>query len=507
MEVVALKKFFAMVLRYTISGFAGIGANLAVFSFLVLQLEVWYIFSAFAGFLAAYLVTFSLHKFWTFKNLSADLFYKQSVVYFFSAVATLLVNTFFLFVLVAYVSVEPVLAQFISLLFAAVLSFLFTTQVTFHTNAGRIHSLTGYFHFGVVSAIRREWRWLLALLAFTGVCILLRLSLLPLAFTSDAVSYVATAEHLFGNAEAAVHGERILKPLAPFFVGALAALGISPVFALLVQACVMYGSLGLAVYWFGYELFRKSVYAFATAVIVLTTYPMLRYGVDYLTETGIWTFYFAALAAMLQWYRKPSFRLVVLVSLFFLLGLLWKEYIVLAGLMFFLLVVTHPRLSLVSKTFVLLQTAFLVLLPWGMWQYAVFLMYDYTYLDWLAIGAAPDAYQNEYTVFKIGKTLFALFFGVWAFVLYGLFRLRDFSSDVRRLLLIMIVPSLGFLLWGYVSSRLFFSLVPLLVPLAVVGFMALPSRRIKVVSVLLIAVLNCILIVLAFDPYIRTLLN
>lgn len=138
-----------MVIRYAVSGFAGIGANLAVYSVCVLVFHMWYILAALLGFVAAYAVTFLMHKYWTFKSLSPELFYKQSVVYFFSAVATLCINTASLFIMVDYVVVHPVLAQFFSLLLAAALSFLFTTQITFHaTQHGSIHSL----HFSTLAS-------------------------------------------------------------------------------------------------------------------------------------------------------------------------------------------------------------------------------------------------------------------------------------------------------------------------------------------------------------------
>ena len=496
-----------MLFRYVVSGFSGIGANLIVFSFVVGDTKLSLLSASVFGFIAAYIVTFLMHKYWTFKNLSRELFYKQSVVYFFSAIITLLINTSILYFLVTFFSLQPIFAQFVSLLFAAVLSLFFTTLVTFNTNASRIEGITSFFSFGLYAFLEQQKKWILALLFIMCLCAATRLLFLPLTFTTDSESYVATAQLLEGDTNAVIYGERILKPLAPAVMVAISTVGVSLETALLIQAIFFYFVLGMMVFWFGYEFFSKSGHAFLLSLIVVTSYPIVRYGVNYYTETGIWAIYFALLAAIMRWVRKPSFVMLVFISMLLLAGLLWKEYAVLPGLMFGIAILFHTKLSWTEKICALLQTAFLVLIPWGLWQYSVYMHYDYSYLNWFAIGAAPGAYTSEYSLFNISKTFAALLLCVWPLVFVGLYRFQTLTRESKKMLAIMLLPSFGFLLWGFVSSRLFFSLVPLIAPFVVLGFMALPTARIKIVVILLVVVVNSILTTLLFDPAIRLLLN
>jgi len=502
-----VKSALSMLIRYGISGFSGIGANLLVFSFLVTYTDIWLVWASVFGFIAAYIVTFLMHKYWTFKNLSKELFYKQSVVYLFSAVATLIINTSVLYMLVGLFDLHPILAQFFSLLAAALLSFLFTTQITFHANASRIHTFTGYMKTGLMSFLLQHKNWVIALTLIMCVCVFVRLLAFPLTYTTDSEGYVATANLLLGEETATVYGERILKPLAPGVVAVFSLVGFSPEFALLLQALLLYFVLGWVVFWFGYELFKRPDYACALAIIVVTSYPIFRYGINYYTETGIWALYFATLAVIVRWMRAPSFQLLSVISMLLLLGLLWKEYAVLTGLIFALAILFQQKFSLLEKFHAFLQTGFLVLIPWGIWQYAVFHLYDYSYINWLAIGSSSSAYTSEYTLFNVAKTVIALLMAVWPLVFLGVYQWGKMSTLARRMLLLMVVPSFGFLLWGFVSSRLFFALVPLIAPLAVLGFMSLPNIRIKYSVVLLVLFVNSILTWLVFDPSVRMLLN
>ncbi len=124
------RSYFTLILRYVIAGVSGVVANFLVFTTLLTAYDIWYIYAAFWGFVAAYVVTFTLHKYWTFKERSADRLYRQSGLYLFSAVSVLILNITALHVLVT-AGVTPIIAQFVSLGFVAILSFIFTSKVTF----------------------------------------------------------------------------------------------------------------------------------------------------------------------------------------------------------------------------------------------------------------------------------------------------------------------------------------------------------------------------------------
>lgn len=120
----------ALVFRYIIAGLAGVVANLLVFTLLHVQLGLWYIGAAFYGFVTAYLVTFTMHKYWTFRERSLERIYRQGWLYLFSALTVLIVNLLLLQVLVS-IGIPPFFAQLLSLGVVAIFSFIFTAKVTF----------------------------------------------------------------------------------------------------------------------------------------------------------------------------------------------------------------------------------------------------------------------------------------------------------------------------------------------------------------------------------------
>ena len=73
---------FWLLFRYGVSGVSGIVANLIVFAILVEHYDVWYLTAAVFGFLAAYVVTFTMHKFWTFNATPLKRTWSQSLIYF-----------------------------------------------------------------------------------------------------------------------------------------------------------------------------------------------------------------------------------------------------------------------------------------------------------------------------------------------------------------------------------------------------------------------------------------
>jgi putative flippase GtrA len=503
--VAYIKNNFGLVLRYAVSGFSGVVANLIVFTLLVEWLAVWYISAALIGFVAAYLVTFSLHKWWTFDATTPDRTAFQSVLYLASALGTLVINTALLYVFVELFAITPVVAQFISLGISAVLSFVFTSQVTFHADEQRWQKIVRVCTDRYVS---KQWFvpvvLLVVLVLFAGV----RLSIVPLTFSSDAVGFVKTAQYIVGDEGGSFEGSRFLKPAAPAVVASISSVAhISYPTALLTQAFLGFIALGLAAYWFGVVFWGDRRAGFVYAIIIVTAYPIVKYGLDNYIETGAWALYFVALAAMLRWYKSPETTWLWLTAGALLLGLLWKEYAALAGLVFGLVILFQPRLSVSAKVWSVLQGFSLTLLPWGIWQAYVYNAYNYTYLDWLAMGTAEEFYQATYTLLAVTKSLAGLLLLVWVFVLVGLLQFRKLSKTQKQFVWFLLVPSFGFLLWGWVSTRLFFSLVPLAAIFATVGLRRLVAFRYQVAVLVFIGVFNMTVVWWSSNPDARAILN
>lgn len=500
------RKNWMLLFRYAISGGAGVAANLVVFGILVEYYHLGYVYGAVVGFVAAYLVTFSMHKWWTFTATAGARTMTQGTLYLVSALVGLGFTIFALRVLIDGLGMWPLVAQFIALGIVAVLSFLFTAHVTFHADASRLPVMLLILR-RVGEELATQHRFWLSLLALVLVVTAsVRLSTMPLFISSDTVGYAETADLLLG-ADVGVNGARYLKPLAPTVVAGFALLGLDTTTGVLVQSVLLYFALAGAVYWFGFLLFRSRSAGFVMAILIATSFPILKYGLDYLTETGAWTLYFLSLVGMIKWYRTPTAPWLWFICATLLAGVMWKEYAVLAGLTFFFLVCFHPTESLRAKFHALVQSAALICVPWAIWQHHVFTTYNYSYLDWMTVGAAPEAYATMYTIPAVVKSLFVLLGIGWLYVYLGARLLRQQTATVQFFVKIMLLPAFGFLLWGYVSSRLFFALVPLAAILATVGVMSRSRTRTRVAMVVLFAVVSFGLVWTSFVPDMRTLID
>lgn len=117
--------------KYIVAGVAAAVANLATLYICAEFLGIWYLWSATTAFTAGILVSFSLHKFWTFDNLSTRATHQQFSSYFIWTLAMLGVNTALVFLLVEQMQVWYLGAQIISGCVIACVNYLFYKHFVF----------------------------------------------------------------------------------------------------------------------------------------------------------------------------------------------------------------------------------------------------------------------------------------------------------------------------------------------------------------------------------------
>lgn len=122
-----------LMFRYLIAG--GLGAFVNIVSMYIFStvFYMWYILSAIFAFLISLVVTFFLQKMWTFtdKKLGSTHVWRQAGFYILSSISFLVLNILMLYVLVDFLKIWYVFAQFLSLGTVAFGSFLFNKVVTF----------------------------------------------------------------------------------------------------------------------------------------------------------------------------------------------------------------------------------------------------------------------------------------------------------------------------------------------------------------------------------------
>lgn len=113
----------AKIVRYLISGGTAAFTNITLLYLFTDIFGIWYIASAAMAFALAFIVSFTLQKFWTFQDISKDQIHRQATVYLTVALSNLLINTSLLYMQVEYLGIHYIVAQLIASVFIAIESF------------------------------------------------------------------------------------------------------------------------------------------------------------------------------------------------------------------------------------------------------------------------------------------------------------------------------------------------------------------------------------------------
>lgn len=119
------------IVRYIISGGSAAVVNLSLLYVLTEFFYIWYLVSATLAFISAFGVSFTLQKFWTFKDHKTDDIHKQLSFYLVVILVNLALNALFVYLLVEYTGIWYMFAQIISGLIIAIESFFVYKLVIF----------------------------------------------------------------------------------------------------------------------------------------------------------------------------------------------------------------------------------------------------------------------------------------------------------------------------------------------------------------------------------------
>ena len=121
------------ILRFGIAGALATGTNITTLYLLHDGAGVWYIPASICAFLVGFVVSFTLQKFWTFRDRDVERWRKQAATYFGIVVCNLTLNTIFVYLFVEYGGLIPVLAQAFSSILIALESFFVYQLFVFRT--------------------------------------------------------------------------------------------------------------------------------------------------------------------------------------------------------------------------------------------------------------------------------------------------------------------------------------------------------------------------------------
>jgi putative flippase GtrA len=119
-----------VVLRFIIAGGTSAFIDLVFLYLFNSVFGIYYLFSAIIAFLIAFGVSFTLHKFWTFKSHEEET-HKQAVMYMGTSLFSLSLNTVLMYVFVDYLHIVVLLSQFFVGIIVAFSSFFISRNFVF----------------------------------------------------------------------------------------------------------------------------------------------------------------------------------------------------------------------------------------------------------------------------------------------------------------------------------------------------------------------------------------
>ncbi|MFA6339074.1 MAG: GtrA family protein [Candidatus Paceibacterota bacterium] len=127
----SLVKKYSIIFRYVISGGTAAVVDLSLLYLFTDVFNFWYLISATLAFSIAFLVSFTLQKFWTFQDVSKDGMNKQMLAYFVISATNLFVNAGLVYLFVEYFNIYYMLSQIYAALLIACTSFILYRKFIF----------------------------------------------------------------------------------------------------------------------------------------------------------------------------------------------------------------------------------------------------------------------------------------------------------------------------------------------------------------------------------------
>lgn len=130
-EVSGQVEKYIKITRFIISGGTATMVNLLVLFLLTDFVGMWYIASSVVSFFVAFIASFTLQKFWTFRDYSKSAIRYQVSLYTLTTLWNLLLNTALLYVAVEYISTHYLMGQIFSNAVVAIQSFFIFSKIIF----------------------------------------------------------------------------------------------------------------------------------------------------------------------------------------------------------------------------------------------------------------------------------------------------------------------------------------------------------------------------------------
>lgn len=123
---------YKQVIKYVISGGVAAVVLFGTLIFFHEWLGFWYIYASTIAFICSLLTSFTMQKFWTFRDVEKSNVQKQFLVFFMVSLVGLILNTTAMYILVEVFEVWYLIAQFITTAGIAFFSFFIYRDLVFN---------------------------------------------------------------------------------------------------------------------------------------------------------------------------------------------------------------------------------------------------------------------------------------------------------------------------------------------------------------------------------------
>ena len=291
---------------------------------------------------------------------------------------------------------------------------------------------------------------------------------------TDTPQYISAIKNISGDESAEISPYRILKPL-PILIGAFLTNFTAAENTLIIQNVIFYFLFAVLIYLLVYKLYQSEKQAFYGAVLGITAYPALAYGLASLTDLSGWFFFLLSVLLSINFLRNPSLKTAALSGLAAGFGMLFKESVAAAPVFFASLVFIAANLSFKEKIKYILTFGSAFLIFPAINSIVIYNLFSYSYLDtFRAVGVGGKGVEGfyMYTFPRILIEIGRVFLVGWIFILLGIKKEFAFWRKERILILLsFILSSLSVFFWCSPHNRMLFIGFPILVLLGSFGLL------------------------------------
>lgn len=295
--------------------------------------------------------------------------------------------------------------------------------------------------------------------------------------------------NFFRGTESGVYWARYLNPFYPV-ISTLVLPFLSAAQSIVVINIVFYVGIVLLTYGLIRRVFKNNTMGFVTALLMLSSYALIRYGLTQVQDMGGYFWLLLTAYTGWRWYEDRKWHWLVLGGISTAFGILTKESGAMGALFFGIVILVANRKAVVTS---IKQIALFSILPALTIVINGFRGKDIAYnsADWFMFNWRTF-YDLNYTPFKWAAINFTTFNFLWVLFALGAYWLvtnrKNVSFEIKLFLAAIIPASFSYMAWPLFISRTVFVCAWFIVPVAAYALWVIYEKGKKKLAATLLVV-------------------